>query len=382
MTILIGVNVLKKRVIFISWHYFNSKRKAGFHFLADAFWQMGWEVIFITAPISLMSWLCKDCRFEYPIFKESNKLIKIKKRMWSYVLLTPWQPTNIKNNGILNALAVPLYNKYKNINLGILNDLLKKTSLVIFESTEAILLYERFKEINDRAFYIYRVSDDLELHRCHPVVLETEQRIAPQFDLISTPSSYIYKKFSRYPNSKLHYHGIRKDLFDKEYKNPYSGSSNAVFVGNSLFDINFIYYASELFPNWKFHILGPITNIPDKCNIITYGEMPFVETIPYLKYANIGLQTRYYLPGCESLTDSLKVIQYTYCKLPIIAPAFLKTDRNNFFYYEPDNPKSIKQALQDSFVFDCSKINTQDICSWDELAKKFIAIMCAESNIN
>ena len=243
------------RVILVSWHYFNSKRKAGFHWLADAFWKMGWDVVFVTAPISLVSWLCKDSRFQYPIFKEANKLVNVKEHLWSYVLLTLWHPTNIKNIDFLNCLATPLYKRYSKVRLNALEDIIKTASLIIFESTAALLLFNRFKEINSEARYIYRVSDDLHAINSHPLVIETENHIANNFDIISTPSKYIYDKLSRFPSTLLQHHGIRKDSFDKNYSNPYKRGINAVFVGNSHFDYNFIEHASKLFPDWYFHII-------------------------------------------------------------------------------------------------------------------------------
>jgi 2-beta-glucuronyltransferase len=360
------------RIVLVSHHYFNTKSKAGFHWLADAYWKMGWEVLFITAPISWISWLCKDPRFEYPIFKEANKLIKINEHMWSYILLTYWHPTNIKRINVFNTLATPLYKKYGNLKLGIVEDFIRDSKLIIFESTEAILLFDRFKNINNKARYIYRVSDDMRLHSLHPLAIRTEERISPHFDLISAPSEYIYRIFARFPNAILQYHGIRKDLFDKEYKNPYSNGVNIVFVGNSLFDHDFIRHAAKQFPNWKFHIIGPISGITMNNNIFIYGVMAFEETIPYIIYADIGLQTRLYLPGSQSLTDSLKVIQYTYCKLPIVAPEFLKTNRSHIFYYKPGDPNSIKQALNNALLFDRSKIITNNIYSWNELAMQLL----------
>jgi len=31
-----------KRVVLVSGHYFESRRRAGFHWLAEAYWRAGW----------------------------------------------------------------------------------------------------------------------------------------------------------------------------------------------------------------------------------------------------------------------------------------------------------------------------------------------------
>ncbi|MDJ0697122.1 glucuronosyltransferase [Mastigocoleus sp. MO_188.B34] len=365
-----------KRVILVTGHYWKSKRKAGFHWLADAFWQQGWQVVFMTAALSWMSVIRRDYRLAYPVLQEANKLLQVDDRIWSYVWFTPWHPGNLRLD-FLNNLSQPLFSTYGELLLGEVEPMIKQADLFVFESTPALLLFKKFKRLNSNACYIYRVSDDLRFLRNHNVVLETEERIASEFDLISTPSQKIYNIFEGLPKLKLHLHGIRKDIFDQKHLTPYppSGNPNLIFVGNSYFDYDFLEQASKIFPDWQFHIIGPIPNLPQRNNIKAYGELPFEKTIPYLKHADIALQTRSYHPGVESLSDSLKVIQYTYCQLPIIAPVFLYSSRSHIFYYHPNDVRSIENALKSAQAFDASQIQTDDICSWEELVCHWFKII-------
>jgi 2-beta-glucuronyltransferase len=362
-----------KLAILVTGHYFNSKRKAGFHWLADSLWRQGWEVIFLTAAISWLSVIRRDYRLAYPVLKEANQLLQIEPGLYSYVWFTPWHPANLRLD-FLNDLSGDIFCRYSQLPLGEVEPFVRDADLIFFESTPAILLFEKFKTLNQKAKYIYRVSDDLRLLRNHPLVLETEQEIAPKFDLISVPSQSIYEIFQGLPNLEIHWHGIRKDLFDKDYTNPYllDKKLNLVFVGNSYFDRNFLQIASQTFPNWNFHIIGPIPNLPQRNNIIAYGELPFEQTIPYLKYADIGLQTLSYSPGVDSFSDSLKIIQYTYCKLPIIAPIYLKSSRDHIFYYFADSQETIKKALIEAANYNHNQIVIDNIYSWDEMIEKFI----------
>ena len=118
---------------------------------------------------------------------------------------------------------------------------------------------------------------------------------------------------------------------------------------------------------------APIPNLPAVPNLHAYGERPFAETIPYLKHADVGLQARAYCVGAECLTDSLKMHQYTYCQLPIIAPAFLRHERRHVFYYEPGNDDSIRQAFTDALAFDRTQISPATVLSWDDIAAKLAA---------
>jgi 2-beta-glucuronyltransferase len=365
-----------KRAILVTGHYWNSKRKAGFHWLADALERNGWEVVFFTAAISWLSVIRRDYRLAYPVLREANQLLQVREAMWSYVWFTPWHPANLRLE-FLNRLSRPLFRLYSQLPLGEVESKIREADLIIFESTPGLLLFERFKHLNLNAKFIYRVSDDLRLLRNHSLVLETEQHVAPKFDLVSVPSQQIYRLFEGLPNLELNLHGIRKDLFQQEFSNPYPQreTPNLIFVGNSYFDYDFINHASQLFPNWYFHIIGPIANLPQRKNIIAYGELPFEQTIPYIKYADIGLQTRCYNPGIESLNHSLKVAQYTYCQLPIIAPVYLRSSSPHFFYYHPRDADSIQMALKEAVAYNRSKILIDNIYSWDEVLHHLLNVL-------
>lgn len=364
-----------KSVSLITQHYLESDSKAGFHWLADAFWRNGWEVYFFTCYISWMSWLRGRRRFPREVMwratREARQLNWVKERLASYVWFTPWHPANMRLTW-LNELTRPWFREYGNLRLGRIEDRLREVDLFIFEPTPGLMLYERFRGINDRARYVYRVSDDLRLLKRHPLLLDVEKEISSQFDLVSAPSRYIFERFAHLPNAKLQYHGLNRDAYDVVTPNPYpQGRTNVIFVGSSRFDRQFLKIAADQFPDWLFHIIGPINKLPQAPNIQRYGEMRFRDTIPYVQHADISLHTLSYSPGAESFTDSLKVLQYTYCHLPIVAPDFLRMDRSNVFYYTPAEPHSIGAALFEAQRFskegrvveDATKIRT-----WKELA--------------
>lgn len=357
-----------KRVILVTGHYFESKRKAGFHWLAEAYWKAGWEVIYFTAPISWLSWLRRDHRFNYPIFQEANKIKWVREGLASYLWFTPLHPINFRSE-LLNNLSYKLFSNYGNQYLGDIETYIQNSNLFIFESNAVLLLFTKFKKLNNKARYVYRVSDDLRFSNPHQLVVEAEERFSSQFDLVSVPSEYIYQKFSHLKNSALHRHAIEKSLFEQNHINPYTErSTNLVFIGNSYLDYEFIRIASLCFKDWKFHIIGPFEKKIQHSNVIFYGEVPFVQTLPYVKFADIGLHTLCYRPGAESFTDSLKVIQYTYCQLPIVAPEFLRSSKSHVFYYKPNDTKSITKSLENAVKYNRSKINTNSVYSWSELA--------------
>jgi len=361
------------RIVLISGHYLLSRRQAGFHWIARSFRDMGADVLFITAPISWLSWLRRDHRFQYPVRREANQIVEVADGLRSYVWMTPWHPANLRSR-VLNRMADPLFCRYSGLELAGIEDSIREADVVIFESTPALLLYRRFRELAPKARFIYRVSDDLSLLRNHPRVLAAEAEFAPEFDLVSVPSDALRMRFQTLTNVALHPHGIQRSLFDVPVESPFSGrfAADIVFVGNSHFDRTFLEISSRERPDFGFHIIGPIPGLPRASNIFAYGELPFAETVPFIRSASAGMQTVRYRPGIESLSDSLKVIQYSYCRLPILVPTFIRSDRPNFIYYEAGNAPSIRSALDAVVHHDVASVDTSGIISWDELAQMLV----------
>lgn len=363
------MTVSPNRVVILSGHYYASKRRAGFQWLADAYWRAGYDVIFITTQISWISWLRRDRRFAYQIFREARKLLTRKNRFRTYVWFTPWHPSNLRN-ALLNRLTHRAARRYGWLSLGEVENELRDASMFVFESDLSLFLLPRLKKLVPTARFVYRVSDDLRLLRNHPALREVEMEFAPLFDLVSSPSMFLHQRFATLPNAVLHPHGLEKEMFDACTTNPYEpGSKNAVYVGTFNFDYDYLSRASRLSPDVRFHVIGPIPKLPNAPNVIAYGERPFKETIPFVKFADVGLQPREYSFGAESFTDSLKILQYTYCKLPIIAPEFLRSKRANVFYYIPGDDGTIQAAMNAAMAWDRSLTDTRSIYSWDELAR-------------
>ncbi|GAB3526197.1 glycosyltransferase [Pontibacter brevis] len=359
------------KVTLVTGHYWGSKRRAGFHHLAQAYRSLGYEVLFFTAPVSYLLKLKGDYRFDYSLKEEAGRVIEKDRHLYSYVHFTPWHVANLRHS-LLNKLSGPFLPFYSKYSFSKAEDFIRSSDLIIFESAPGLFLFQRFKQLNARAKFAYRVSDDLRLLNVHPGLIRLEEKILPDFDVVSVPSSYIYNILSEHSPRKLQldHHGINKQVYDEAHHNPYTGNSrkNLVFIGNDYFDYSFLDIASDAYKEYLFHIIGPIADLPKKENIIVYGEMPFLDTVPYVKFADAGLHTLSYKPGSESFTDSLKVLQYSYCKLPIIAPDFLKTQRKNTFCYQPGDRASIAGAIAQAIHSKKESFNNIGVKSWEEVA--------------
>lgn len=355
-----------RRVILVSPAYLGSKRRIGFHHLARAYRGLGWDVVFVTAPISFLSRLRGDYRFEYPVREEANRLVRIDERLTSYVLMTRWQPGNLRTP-LANRLSSELFRHYARVPLGALASLLPETDLVVFEGTAALLLVPRFRRLAPRARIVYRASDDLRRLRVHPLLLQAEAEAVAQVDLTSVPTLEMAAALGAYGPVQVHPPAIDKEALDRSTPSPFGEGTAAVFVGVSqLFDYETLAAAAHLAPHVGFDVVGlPPREMP--ANVTFHVEMPYDDVVPYLQHATYALL--FFPPGYPSLGQGNKVAQYSYCRLPIVAPSFFETDRANMCVYDVGDDESLGRALAAAEAMPHEPSFADGVLSAEELAR-------------
>lgn len=361
-------------VTFLTGHYYPSKRRAGFHNLADAAHDLGYRVYFVTVGYSLLSWLRRDYRTRIPgISHNHNRSVRIRNDFYSYVHFTPWHPMTFLVPAF-NRLSMGCMDAYGQHYLRHLLPLIQATDIFVFESGPGLFLFDRIKEENPGSRTVYRVSDDIRILRStHPRLIEKEREIAARFDCVSVPSMTMLNMFPG-REVRLDRHGLDKAVYDACTISPYpQGSVNAVFVGTGYMDYDFLQSVAG-HNNCTFHIIGPMEDRLHLPNVRFYGELPFAETIPYVKFADVGLAIRTYRNGyAATLTDSLKILQYRYCGLPIVSPDFIDLHRDGVFYYTPGNAASCCNAMRDALGSGCTAAYAAEVHTWQELTQALLA---------
>ncbi len=377
LTAAVGTNLSmshqRKRVVLLSGHYYGSKRRGGFHWLADAYRELGWDVLFVTTCVSLLSVMKKDRRLEEPLREKAGRFETFRPGVDSFVLFTPWHPANLRN-GFLNALSGPIYRGYGFFLPAALRERLAAADLIIFESNPSLLLFNRIARIAPKARLVYRVSDDLRNLCVHPVVLDVEAEILSRFHLVSAQARSVERRFRDQARVVTHLPAIDKAAFDVDVANPYpnDGRPRVVSVGSSFFDYDYLPAVAAHFPQCQFHVIGRLERTFDAPNITWHGELPFARMLPFMKHADVGLALYECREGGESLADSShKLTQYTYCRLPIVAPGFAcRPDRPHILPYVNGDAGSMKSGLEAALRFPKTQVTAESVRSWTEMARE------------
>ncbi len=94
------------RIVLLTGHWWGSRRRAGFHFLAEAMADAGHDVTFATVGVSPMSWLVHDHRRLAGMSLRERPARTTPDGPTTMVWSTPFHPANLRRPA-LNRLVTP-----------------------------------------------------------------------------------------------------------------------------------------------------------------------------------------------------------------------------------------------------------------------------------
>lgn len=358
----------KRRVLIVTGHHFaEAPRKVDLHFMADALRAGGDHVDFLACRLSFLSRFLKDGRFAYARQRPLNRWNLVGEGFEEFLWYAPFHPMNLKLP-LLNALSAPLFRLYDRLLPKAVMERMAGYTHILIESGPPPLLTHRIRQAAPKARIIYHAADRLKTIRVHPCVEEALAKGIGDYDLIHIMAEAMRADFPT--DAPLLYlpHGIARDSFDRAMESPYAAPLNAVSVGDMLFDARVIDTLAVAYPDWTFHLFGKKA-VPSerRANIVAHGEVAFETIVPFIKFADIGLAPYGRSDGADYLSQSsLKMIQYSYCRLPIVAPAFAAGGRDHVCAYDPGDEASVIEAFRRAQSFDRGTIETASIRSWHE----------------
>lgn len=358
----------KRRVLIVTGHHFaEAPRKVDLHFMADALRAGGDHVDFLACRLSFLSRFLKDGRFAYARQRPLNRWNLVGEGLEEFLWYAPFHPMNLKLP-LLNALSGPLFRLYGRLLPKAVMDRMASYTHILIESGPPPLLSHRMRQAAPKARIIYHAADRLKTIRVHPCVEEALAKGIGDYDLIHIMAEAMRADFPADAPILYLPHGIARDSFDRTVESPYATPRNAVSVGDMLFDARVIDTLAAAYPDWTFHLFGKKA-VPSelRTNIVVHGEVAFETIVPFIKFADIGLAPYGRSEGADYLSQSsLKMIQYSYCRLPIVAPTFAAGGRDHVCAYDPGDEASVIEAFRRAQSFDRGAIETASIRGWQE----------------
>jgi len=365
-----GIYVGRSFLIF-SGHDYRSPRKANMHFIADELKKLsqGGNVRFASVGFSPLSRLKRDPRVS--LWSKANK-VETANGIECYLWRTPLHPFNLQSSA-LRGIERVVYKAYPRWAPPVLKQWMAEADFIVVESGIGLVFLDMIKSLAPEARLIYIASDLLETIGCAGYLCEVLRSEARSFDLIRVPSEVMLPSFPNHSACGVVPHGIDRSIRDIECRSPYRGGVNIVSVGSMLFDPSFFEIAAPRFPDVTFHIIGGgkksfELNIP---NVKVYPEMPFRETIAYIKHAQAGVAPYNGNDIAPYLADtSMKLMQYGFLGVPAICPSQAVGNHSGRFGYEPGNAASIEHAVREAIT--SPRFVPHEYPTWTEVAERIL----------
>lgn len=365
-----GSSVLNGRAVIISAvHDYRSKRRGSIQAIADALARRGLDVSFVSIRFSPLSLLKRDSRsFLWSKVNRREGQGSISCFLWA----TPFHPfaTRTASGDRLTERLHDLYAAWPN---GDLDAVIGDADTIVVESGLGIALVRRIRRLNPDCVLIYRASDALDTIGAHPHLAMLLDQYAEAFDHFCLLSPQMAEAFSPMRDRTFCVpQGIEPSHYENIGESPYPAGIHAVSVGSMLFDRGVFDVAAGAFPDWTFHVIGCGQTWNCAPNVVLYPEMKFLDTLPYLAHANVGVAAYRQAQHCRYLADSsMKLAQYAYLRLPAVCPNFAVGRYQHRFGYDPRNGDQIVSAFKAALADEFSTGEVTPM-SWDELVMRIL----------
>lgn len=360
----------RENFLVLSAHDYRSPRKAGIHFITDELAKRG-RTRFFSLRYSFLSRYTADPRLT--LDAEANR-VGMYHGVECYLWKTMIHPFNTRRSWLRLAENV-MYRWYSQGHNPVLHRWIQEATVIMLESGVAPVFFDLIKRLNPSATIVYRASDPLETINVAAYVSDTFNRIAGDIHTIVLLSKAVAETIPSKHNLAFVPQGIDHSIAEKADPSPYGKGIHAVSLGSMLFDPGFFVLAAKKFPHIHFHIIGSGQPMhPDYGpNVSVYGEMPFAQTLPYIKHAQFGIAPYNSTNLPAYLRDtSLKLLQYEFFDLAAICPHFIAADYPNRFGYDIGNADSIADAINRA-LNPRERRAPKPIFSWSQVTDRMLA---------
>ncbi|WP_313527419.1 polysaccharide biosynthesis protein GumK [Shinella sp.] len=368
-----------RKIVILSSHVFlEGFRKASIHFVARRWAAAGNDVFFTTVGHSALSRFKQKDRYEALRREQGNRYAEIEPHLFAGAYLPPLHAFSTARP-LVNVLVKPFFALYGRHFPAFVRDRIEAADLVVIESGTPIVFLDVVRRLNPRAKLMYFCRDLLRSVGAAPYLREVERRGIGLFNSICVPSRRLGEMLPL--GGKVHFvpQGIEGGVFDRAEVSPYpEGSRNAVAVGDMLFDQVSVEAMAAAAPDVTFHLFGIRWRGDAPVNIRVYGEQSFETLAAYIRHADIGLAP-YRVNSSEVYLaeSSLKLLQYGYCRLPVLLPDIIPVSRGNEITYSLESENDWRAIVDAALVLPHREAYRDGILTWDDVARQTLATVFA-----
>ena len=309
-----------KKILVAASNSWNSIFQVGTHHLAREFLKMGYEVAFISDPISPFH-IKSPTLYERLAPYRSGGIRE--QNLWTYVPFTLFPP---HNKPILRSEWI-----HRHWHQWTIPSVVKKVHQNGFGKVDILYLDTPLQSFWLNSIQakktVYRMADkNSGFKKSTPTQLQMEQELIQQVDCVvytAKPlADSIPRKAHYLPNGVPFAHFAKPGHLPSEYKN--IPKPIAVYVGaiEYWFDFGLVEQLAKNMPDVSFVCIGPAKEQTSTLkNVHFLGPRPYSEVPNYLQFANVGLipfDVKHY-PDLIHNVNPLKLYEYMASGLPVVS---------------------------------------------------------------
>jgi glycosyltransferase involved in cell wall biosynthesis len=331
------------KVLIAAPHYWTSPFQVAGHHLARAFATAGWDVAYVSNPISplhLGRGFTRDLRDRFAIYRRGG--IRPGSLIWAYVpgaLATPSLGPLLGSRWLhrsWHSLTVPnVVRRVRGAGFGDV-DLLYLDTVVQGFWLDTIPHRQSVLRIGDRMSGFRRFG---------PSMVEAQSELVQRVDVVAVSAATLLGEVERLgPRRMIHLpNGVDVAAFqrsDAQFRPPEFqgiGKPIAIYVGamDEWFDFDTVNRLTGAMPDVAFVFIGPTElagrRLKLRPNVHLLGRRPYGSLPPYLRHADVGL-IPFDVAGHPAVVNAvhpLKLYEYLASGLPVVATRWDELERLN-----------------------------------------------------
>ncbi|MCF3639663.1 polysaccharide biosynthesis protein GumK [Rhizobium sp. TRM95111] len=353
-------------------------RKASVHFVAQCWARDGHRVHFTTVGHSALSFFSKRHRWTALRAQQGNRYLEEEPGLHAGAYL-PLLHGFSSHNALLDRLGYMLFPFYARRVPAFMRQIVETADVVLIESGTPLAFFDAVKSINPEARMLYFCRDLLKTVGASAYLRDLERRRIARFDAVTVPSRRLGEQLPPGGNPIFIPQGIDGALFEAESASPYTTARrNAVVVGDMLFDQMAVAGMAEAAPEIDFHLFGIRWAGPLPANVLLHGEQSFELVARYIRHADFGLAPYRLTPEETYLAESsLKLLQYSYCLLPVILPDLIPEQRGNEVRYPMQGRRDWRAIVDRALAMPHDPAFRNGLLPWREVARRTLGAALA-----
>ena len=377
---------MSKKIIFAASNYWNSPYQVGSHHYAKMFAKNGWDVLFISDPISPFHFLKKNrsqLRERFKIYKgQAQSEFENIKTYVPMALVTPNEKSFFNTEFVTKnwfKMTMPnLINYIKKANFG-------DVDILWFDSILQAPLIDEIKHKKS----ILRIADKIESFKKISQNLKNQGEILKEkVDIIVYAAKSLEDYVKKYKN-KIHYvpNGVDINHFINSSKNMPDDLKNipkpiAIYIGaiDDWFGLDFLYKVAMQCKDISFVLIGDpiidISKLNKLSNFYFLGRKNYNLIPQYLNNSEAGIITFDVNHPVVDTVNPIKLYEYMACGLPVVSTSWKELELINSPAFLAKSSEEFSKVLygalesgKDQKYLDFAKEN-----SWDKRFEEIIRI--------